>query len=97
MAPWSWTATRTVTPKFEFRRGNWLVEGALHYTISTNQYVALPRVGPQTVPTVALSGLSLQLRRSSLRDVDWKVTQTGGRDLADLGGFLNPRIGDDSR
>jgi iron complex outermembrane receptor protein len=89
--------TRTVTPKFEFRRGNWLVEGALHYTISTNQYVALPRVGPQTVPMAALTGLSLQLHRSSLRDIDWQVTQTGGRDLADLGGFLNPRIGDDSR
>ena len=89
--------TRTVTPKFEYRRGNWLVDGALHYTVSTNQYVALTRVGPQTVPVNPLTGLSLQFTRSSLRDIDWQVTQTGGRDFADLGGFINPRIGDDSR
>ncbi|WP_414664013.1 TonB-dependent receptor [Horticoccus sp. 23ND18S-11] len=89
--------TRTVTPKFEFRRGPWLVEGGLHYTISTNQYVALSRVGPQTAPVAALTGLGLQLRRSSLRDVDWQVTQTGGRDFADPANFTNPRIGDDMR
>ncbi|MEO6246366.1 MAG: carboxypeptidase regulatory-like domain-containing protein, partial [Opitutaceae bacterium] len=58
--------TRTFTPKFEFRRGDWLVDGGLHYTISTNQYVALPRVGPQTVSTAALTGLTVQFRRSAL-------------------------------
>ncbi|MSU48822.1 MAG: TonB-dependent receptor [Opitutus sp.] len=89
--------TRTVTPKFEFRRGPWLMEGVLHYTISTNQYVSLPRIGPQNVPTSALTGLSLQLRRSSLRDVDWQIAQTGGRDFADPAGFLNPRLADDAR
>lgn len=89
--------TRTLTPKFEFRRGDWLVDGALHYTISTNQYVALPRIGPQTVPTAALTGLGLQFRRSSLSDVDWQVTQTAGRDFSDLVNYTNPRIADDSR
>mgnify|MGYP003840891171 CR=1 FL=1 len=39
--------TRTVTPRFEFRRGAWLADGGLHYSVSTNQYVALPRVGPR--------------------------------------------------
>ncbi len=89
--------TRTLTPKFEFRRGDWLVEGALHYTISTNQYVALPRVGPQNVPTNALGGLTLQLNRSALDDIDWKIVQTGGRDLADPAGYTNPRVVDDMR
>jgi len=89
--------TRTVTPRFEFRRGAWLADGGLHYSVSTNQYVALPRVGPQTVPVAALSGLSLRLRRSSPQATDWRVTQTGGRDLADLASFTNPRIGDDMR
>jgi TonB-dependent receptor len=89
--------TRTVTPRFELRRGPWLVDGSLHYSISTNQYVALPRVGPQTLPVATLTGLSLDLRRSSLRDIDWQVTQTGGRDFADPANFINPRIGDDMR
>jgi len=89
--------TRTVTPKFEFRRGNWQVDGGLHYTVSSNQYVALPRVGPQNIPTNALTGLTLQLRRSALDAVDWQIVQTGGRDLSDPANFTNPRIGDDSR
>ena len=89
--------TRTVTPKFEFRHGAWLVDGGLHYTISTNQYVALPRVGPQTLTTAALTGLTLQLRRSALNDVDWQITQTAGRDLSDLANFTNPRLADDAR
>ena len=88
---------RPETAAFEFRRGAWLVDGGLHYSISTNQYVALPRVGPQTLPVANLTGLSLDLRRSSLRDVDWQVTQTGGRDFADPANFINPRIGDDMR
>jgi iron complex outermembrane receptor protein len=86
--------TRTVSPKFEYRRGNWLINGALLYTISSNQYVALPRVGPVSLTTNALTGLSWQLRRSSLRDADWQVTQTGGRDIADPANFVNPRFGD---
>ncbi|MBL9200508.1 MAG: TonB-dependent receptor, partial [Opitutaceae bacterium] len=89
--------TRTVTPKFEFRRGDWLVDGGLHYTVSTNQYVALPRVGPQTVVTNALTGLTVNFRRSALEDIDWKITQTAGRDLGDPANFINPRIGDDMR
>ncbi len=89
--------TRTVTPKFEFRRGDWLVDGGLHYTISTNQYVALPRVGPQTLTTAALTGLTLQLDRSALDDVDWKIRQTAGRNFSDLANFTNPRLADDMR
>ncbi|MBL9212911.1 MAG: TonB-dependent receptor [Opitutaceae bacterium] len=89
--------TRTLTPKFEWRRGDWLVDGGLHYTISTNQYVSLPRIGPQNIPTNALTGLTLQLQRSALDDVDWKIRQTGGRDLSDLSLYTNPRLSDDMR
>ena len=86
--------TRTVSPRFEYRRGGWEVNGAFLYTISSNQYVALPRVGPVSLTTNALTGLSWQLRRSSARDPDWQVTQTGGRDVADPTNFTNPRFGD---
>ncbi len=86
--------TRTVSPKFEYRRGSWLVSGALLYTVSSNQYVALPRVGPVSLTTNALTGLNWQVRRSSPREFDWQVTQTGGRDIADPANFTNPRFGD---
>ena len=86
--------TRTVSPKFEYQRGNWQLTGAFLYTVSSNQYVALPRVGPVSLTTNALTGLSWSLRRSSLRDFDWQVTQTGGRDTADPTNFTNPRFGD---
>ncbi|MBI5694025.1 MAG: TonB-dependent receptor [Verrucomicrobia bacterium] len=86
--------TRTVSPKFEYRRGSWQVNGAFLYTVSSNQYVALPRVGPVSLTTNALTGLSWQLQRSSLRDPDWQVRQTGGRDISDLANFTNPRFGD---
>jgi iron complex outermembrane receptor protein len=86
--------TRTVSPKFEYRKGNWQVDGALLYTISSNQYVALPRVGPVSLTTNALTGLSWEFHRPSLRDFDWQVTQTGGRDISDPANFTNPRFGD---
>ncbi len=89
--------TRTLTPKFEFRRGNLLVEGAFNYSISTNQYEGLIRSGPVNTPTNALTGLALQVSRSGLRDTDWKFTQTGGRDFADLGNYANPRVNDEAR
>ncbi len=86
--------TRTVSPKFEYRRGSWQINGAFLYTISSNQYVALPRVGPVSLTTNALTGLTWNLRRSSLRDSDWQVTQTGGRDISAPANFTNPRFGD---
>jgi iron complex outermembrane recepter protein len=89
--------TRTLSPKFEFRQGDLLVDGAFNYSISTNQYEGLINSGPVNTPTNALSGLALQLVRSSPRDSDWTVTQTGGRDFADLGNFVNPRVNDEAR
>jgi TonB-dependent receptor len=89
--------TRTFSPKVEYRRGNLLVDAAANYSISTNQYQAMSRTGPVNTPTVALSGLSLQLRRSSPLESDWTITQTGGRDLSDLGGFTNPRVNEEAR
>jgi TonB-dependent receptor len=89
--------TRTLSPKLEYRRGNIVVDAAFNYSISTNQYEAMIRGGPVNIPTNALTGLSLQLARSSLTESDWKVTQTGGRDFADLRNFTNPRVNDEGR
>lgn len=89
--------TRTVTPKFEYRQGGLLVDGALNYSISTNQYQALQREGPVNTPTNALTGIGVQFQRSSLTEVDWKLQQTTGRDFADLGGFTNPRVNEEAR
>ncbi|MBI5768035.1 MAG: TonB-dependent receptor [Verrucomicrobia bacterium] len=89
--------TRTISPKLEYRRGEWVVDAAFNYSISTNQYEAMLRGGPVNTPVAALTGLGLALRRSSTRDNDWTLTQTGGRDFADLAGFTNPRANDEGR
>jgi TonB-dependent receptor len=86
--------TRTLTPKFEFSRGGLVVDGALHYSISTNQYEAMIRGGPVNVPTNALTGLEFTVVRTSPTEKDWQFTQTAGRDFADLGNFINPRASD---
>jgi len=89
--------TTTFSPKLEYRRGNLLVDAAFNYSISTNQYVGLGRAGPVNTPTNALTGLAIQLHRSGLRESDWTLQQTGGRDFSDLGGFNNPRVNDEQR
>lgn len=89
--------TRTLSPKFEYTRGGLVVDGALHYSISTNQYEALRRVGPQNIPTAALTGLEFSVTRSSPMAKDWQFTQTAGRDFADLANFTNPRIVEEGR
>lgn len=86
--------TRTFTPKFEYSRGGLVVDGAVHYSISTNQYQAMSRGGPVTVPTNALTGLEFTVVRTSPTEKDWQFTQTAGRDFADLGNFANPRAAD---
>ena len=89
--------TRTVSPKLEYRRGSLLVDAAFNYSISTNQYEGLIRTGPVNTPTNPLTGLTLQLRRSGIRENDWTVVQTGGPDFAESGGFTNPRANDEAR
>lgn len=89
--------TTTLTPRFEYRRGPLLLDGAFSYSISTNQYEGLGRTGPVNTPTNALTGLTLQLTRSGARENDWTLRQTAGRDFADLSGFTNPRVNDEQR
>ncbi|MSU47647.1 MAG: TonB-dependent receptor [Opitutus sp.] len=89
--------TRTLTPKFEYTRDGLVVDGALHYSISTNQYEAMSRIGPQNVPTNALNGLEFSVARSSPVEKDWRFTQTAGRDFADLANFANPRVVEEGR
>jgi len=89
--------TTTISPKLEYRRENLQVEAAFNYSISTNQYTGLGRTGPVNTPTNALTGLALQFQRSGLRENDWTLRQTGGRDFADLSGFTNPRVNDEQR
>ncbi len=89
--------TRTLSPRFEWRPGDWIVDGGFHYTISTNRYVSLPTIGPNNVPTTALTGLGLRLSRSSLTDIDWQIVQTSGRDLSNPANFTNPRVLEDAR
>lgn len=89
--------TRTVTPKFEYRRDNLLVDGAVNYSISTNQYQAMTREGPVNMPMNALTGLSLSFSRPAYDEGDWTIVQTGGPDFADLSRYTNPRVNEEAR
>lgn len=89
--------TRTVTPKFEFRRENLLVDGALNYSISTNQYQAMTREGPVNMPMNTLTGLNLRFSRADIDDGKWNIVQTAGPDFANLASYTNPRVNEEAR
>ena len=44
-----------------------------------------------------LTDIGFTATRSGRGEADWQITQTSGRDWADLGNYANPRINDDAR
>lgn len=89
--------TNTISPRFEFNHDNLRLDGAFSYSHANNNYDNLVRgtVGNSTVNN--LQDVSFTATRSSNDDVDWKFTQTGGADWANLASYINPRISDDNR
>jgi TonB-dependent receptor len=83
--------TFTVLPKFNYRRGNFELEGKFAYSDSTSWYDPLDRrnsVRDMNTPTA--SGVTFRAERSSPMAVDWHFTQLAGPDISNGASFTNP-------
>lgn len=91
------TNTLTLSPSFEYRRGNLTLDGSYTLSHSRNDYDNLAKgtLGNSVVNN--LTGIGFTAVRSSSDNADWKITQTGGPDWTDLSQQKNPRISDDNR
>jgi len=87
------TYTRTVSPKFEYKAGSWIVDGALNYSRSVNNYESLERGWTNGegggVPS------SFVATRPNPESWEWTIRQTGGNNWYDRSSFVdtNPRSG----
>jgi TonB-dependent receptor len=85
--------TMTVVPKFEYRAGNFTLEGKFAGSNSISWYDPRGRQGAirdSGGPT--FTGPTFTASRSSLKSVDWHIVQTGGADMADGANYTNPTI-----
>ncbi|WP_175414750.1 TonB-dependent receptor [Nibricoccus aquaticus] len=89
--------TTTISPRFEYRKNDWVIDGAYSYSRADNNYDNLVRGTVANTPVNNLTGVSFNATRSGGGEADWKFTQTGGADWASLSSYLNPRISDDNR
>lgn len=101
------TRSYQLVPSFEYKHGNFRLNGAINYSTSTNSYEALAkRDNSRDVPVNTLTGLDLHLSRSSLSNPDWTIAQIAGttaastsaaKDMSNYANFVNPRVVDDGR
>lgn len=81
------TYTRTVSPRFEWKEGRWVVDGALGYSRSVNNYESLERGFTNSegggVPS---SWIATRPHRESW---EWQIRQTSGNDWFDARSFVN--------
>lgn len=91
------TNTLTLTPSFEYRRGNLTLDGSFVSSHSRNDYDNLAHGTLANNNVNNLTGVGFTATRSSSEDADWKIVQTGGPDWTNLALQTNPRISDDNR
>jgi TonB-dependent receptor len=87
----------TLSPKFEYRRGDLLVEGQLSHSESDNSYGTLRNGMAGNAVTNALSGIQMTATQSSPTAGDFQIVQTAGPDWTNLANYSTPRITDDVR
>jgi TonB-dependent receptor len=86
--------TLTLTPKFEYSRNDFTLEGALSYSDSTSRYETQARQGTmRSVGAPTASNVNFTASRSPGETAtDWKVTQISGPDISDGASFSMPAI-----
>ena len=86
------TYTRQFSPRFEYKLGNWVVDGAAAVSYSKNNYESIERGFSNNegggVPSSWIA------TRSSPRSAEWVIRQTSGNDWFDLRSFVNTNTRD---
>lgn len=89
--------TTTISPRFEWRIGDFVLDGAYSNSRAHNDYDNLVRGTVANTPVNNLQNIGFTATRSGGGEADWRFTQTGGPDWATLSNYVNPRISDDNR
>ncbi len=80
-----------ILPKFEYKAGNFELEGKLAYTDATSwydPYVRRHAIRDTNTPTA--NGVNFHAERSSAESTDWRFTQISGPDIASGASFTSP-------
>ncbi len=86
--------TITLTPKFDYTRNDFRLEGAFSYSDSTSRYETLGEEGTvRSVGQPTASNVNFTASRSPEDTAaDWKVTQISGPDISDGASFTMPAM-----
>ena len=85
--------TLTALPKFEYRLGEFTLEGKFSFSNSISWYDPRNRRGSvRDTGSPTLAGLTWEARRSALNNADWHITQVAGPDMANGANFTTPII-----
>ncbi len=87
----------TVTPKFEWRLGDLLIEGSVATSYSDNTYGNLRVDRAGNAQTNNLTGIQFEATRPNEFSGAWNFVQTGGKDWTDLENYTKPGLTDDVR
>ena len=79
------TYTRTFAPKFEYKLDSWIIDGAIAYSKSVNNYEALER-GFSEAETINLPS-SFIATRPHPASWEWQIRQTSGPDWFNLANY----------
>lgn len=81
------TYTRQLSPRFEYKVGGWIVDGALAMSRSVNNYESLERGFSQSEGGGVAS--SWTATRDNPRSAEWTIRQTSGNDWFNLANFTS--------
>ncbi len=81
------TYTRTFSPRFEYKTSRWLIDGALGYSRSVNNYESLERGFTNSEGGSAQAGFTAT--RPHQESWEWTIRQTSGPDWFDRANFID--------
>ncbi len=82
------TYSRTISPRFEYKPDNWIIDGAFTFSKAFNDYDAIESGFSESEAGFILS--DFEATRSNPYSYDWTIRQTSGPDWYDLANFQEP-------